>query len=328
MFERQGFHFFTFRDVDVAVSPWYLVLMGFIALGPALTAGAGLMGDSFVSGLAFAVAVTVSLLVHEFGHAFASKRWGLGPSILLHGFGGLTFHQPASTDARDAFIIFAGPAVELILGGLAVAAFVFGLPMLPAGAATQLLAEFLSGLAYVSIAWGLINLLLPIWPLDGGQLFHLLLRRFMPEARAQDLALKVSIFVLIPVGIVGFLMLHSYFIAMLAFFLLMNNINALKGGQQIVARQAKARASDFQQELLAEADKAVEQADYAEAYRLCHQLRSTGEMPPKMLDRVWEILAVASVEMGRFDEAKSYFKRAPDTSAVRQARQRAEADAG
>jgi hypothetical protein len=47
-------------------------------------------------------------------------------------------------------------------------------------------------------------------------------------------------------------------------------------------------------------------------------------MPAKMLDRVWEILTVTAVEMERFDEAKSYAKRAPDTAAVKQARARLE----
>ncbi len=325
MFERQGFHFFTFRDIDVAVSPWYLILMAFFAVGPLLQAGAGFVGAGFVSGVLFAAAVTISILVHEFGHAFVSKYYGLAPSVLLHGFGGLTFHRPASTDARDAFIIFAGPAIELVLGGLAAAFLIFGLPFLPAGPALGALATFASDLMWVSIVWGLINLLLPIWPLDGGQLFHLLLRRFMPEARAQDVALKVSVFVLIPVGVVGLVVFHSYFIGLLALFLLMDNINALRHGRQLVGRKAKVRATGFQQELLEEAESNLADGDFQEAYRLCHQLRSTGELPAKTLDRIWELLAITSVEMGRTDEAQSYLKRAPDTDAVRQARRRLQA---
>lgn len=325
MFERSGYHFFTFRGIDVAVSPWYMLLMAFFAFGGLLRAGGGAAAGELQYGIMLVVGVTLSLLIHEFGHAFVSKHYGLRPSILLHGFGGLCAHQPADSDGKDALIVFAGPGIELVFGGLCILFDMFVLPQLGLSPPTYgAVSQFMGILIWFNIFWGLLNLLLPIWPLDGGQLFHLLLRRFMPEARAQQLALKVSIFVLIPVGIIGFMYLKSFFVALLAFFLLMNNINALKAGQQLVARQAKVRASDFQQELFEEAQAALADGDSREAYRLCHQLRSTGDMPAKMLDRVWEILTVTAVDMERFDEAKSYAKRAPDTAAVAQARARLE----
>jgi Zn-dependent protease len=327
MFERSGYHFFTFRNIDVAVSPWYLLLMAFIVFRP-LLAGGGIQSGSMLSGILFAVAITISLIVHEFGHAFVSQHYELRPSVLLHGFGGLCMHEPASTDKRDALIVFAGPGVELVFGGLCALFGLFVLPMLNGVLGPTLApvaAQFTQLLIWINIVWALVNLLLPIWPLDGGQLFHLLLRRFMPEARARDLALKVSIFAIIPIGIVGIVYLKSFFIAILAFFLLMNNVNALKAGQNLVGRKAKARASDFQQELFDAAQRAMEESDPQEAYRLCHQLRSTGDLPAKMLDRVWEILAITAVQMGRFDEAESYLKRAPDTDLVARARQDLEA---
>lgn len=88
----------------------------------------------------------------------------------------------------------------------------------------------------------------------------------------------------------------------------------------IGSAKPKTRASDFQKDLVKQAEQALDEGDHREAYRLCHQIRSTGDIPQKMLDRVWEILAVTAVEMERFDEAESYLKRAPDTAAVRRAR--------
>jgi Zn-dependent protease len=326
MFERSGYHFFTFRGIDVSVSPWYLILMAFFAFWPMLNAGSGMMGEAFVSGLVFIVAITGSLLIHEFGHAFAAKFYRLEPSVLLHGFGGLCMHRPASSDKDDALVVFAGPGVELIFAGLVILFSFFVLPGLDLGVAGPMVAELVSVLIWFNLVWGLLNLLLPIWPLDGGQLFHLLLRRFMPENRARDLALKVSIFVLIPVGILGFWKLGSFFIAILALYILMDNVQALNDGRDLVgrasgARAARAPASAFQTELLQDAEQALDAGDYREAYRVCHQMRSTGDMPDKMLSRVWEILALTAVEMERFEEAESYLKRAPDTAALRRARQ-------
>lgn len=82
----------------------------------------------------------------------------------------------------------------------------------------------------------------------------------------------------------------------------------------------RVRASDFQKELMADAEAALADQNWREAYRVCHQLRAASQkMPPKMMSRVWEILSVTSVKMERFDEAESYIRHAPDTSAVRDA---------
>jgi membrane associated rhomboid family serine protease len=80
-------------------------------------------------------------------------------------------------------------------------------------------------------------------------------------------------------------------------------------------------ASEFQRELLASAREALEAEDWNEAYRLCHQLRSTsGNLPQDVLDELWEILAISTTYKGAHDEASSYLDRAPETSAVREAR--------
>lgn len=324
MFERRGFHVFTLRDIDVAVSPWYLLLIGFIVFSPMMSGG-GMQGSGAISGLSFAVALTLSLLVHEFGHALVSQRYNLRPSVLLHAFGGLCSHRPAESDGDDARILLAGPGAGLVFGAVAAAFHFLVLPRLSLGGGQQALASFSSALVYINVAWSLINLLLPIWPLDGGKLFHLILRRFKPEAEAQELALKTSVFVLIPVGIIGVVYFSfKLLIGLFVFFVLMDNVNSLKSGQRLVGRKAKTRASDFQEELFEEAEDALEAEDVQEAYRLCHQLRSTGDMPPKMLERVWEILAVSAVEMERFEEASSYLKRAPETRRTEEARQKVE----
>ncbi|MFW5966369.1 MAG: site-2 protease family protein [Persicimonas sp.] len=321
MFERQGLHFFTWRDINVAVSPWYLFLVGFIVLMP-LFQGGSAMGKGVADGVLFAVALTLSLLVHEFGHALVSQRYRLAPSVLLHAFGGLCMHQPAESDKKDALILLAGPGAGLAFGALAAAVYFLVLPGLDLGGGEAALESFVWALVYINLFWSLINLLLPIWPLDGGKLFHLLLRRFKPEHEAQELALKTSIFVLVPVGIVGFFFLSfKLLVALFVIFVIMDNLNTLKSGRRLVARKAKTRASDFQQELFAEANEALEREDYEEAYRLCHQLRSTGKLPGKMLERIWEILAVTAVEMERFDEAASYLKRAPESRRVERARE-------
>ncbi|MFB6351308.1 MAG: site-2 protease family protein [Bradymonadaceae bacterium] len=314
---ERGFHFFTAFGIDVSVSLWYLLLMAFIIFP--MGSGAA-MASGLVHGILFAVAVTISLLVHEYGHGFVSKSYGLNPSIMLHAFGGLCSHRHAESDGDDAIILFAGPGAGLILGGIALAAQFLVVPAL----GNPLLGSFVGYLVWVNIAWSLVNLLLPIWPLDGGKLFHLLMRRFTADAEARSIALKISLGATVIGGLLAVSTFGSFFLALLAFFIVMDNVRMLQSGQPLVRRASPASSgpSDFQNELLEDARQALEAENFDEAYRLCHQLRASGgSLDTETLEEVWTILAVSSVELDKLDEADSYLDRAPNTDEVERARE-------
>lgn len=94
-------------------------------------------GDA-ASVLTWIVAVFLSILVHELGHALTMRAYGLRPWIVLHGFGGLTGYEP-SYDSRSRgsdtlgqiLISAAGPAAGFLL----VAVLVLGLVLAGHGAA-------------------------------------------------------------------------------------------------------------------------------------------------------------------------------------------------
>lgn len=322
--ERSGYHFFSVGRIDVFVSMWYLILMAFIIFQP-FGGGVG-GGPQIAEGILYAAAVTVALLVHEFGHALVSRHQGLGPSILLHGFGGLCFHEPAETDGKDAIVVAAGPAAGFLL-----AVATFGVLQIPALQASMPLQTFLQGLLWVSLVWNAINVFLPIWPLDGGKLFHLLLRRGIDESEARDATLRASIAttLLAVFGLYAFTGTFSLFLTILAFFIVMSNWRALQSGQPLVRRRSDAgEPDDFQVDKIEEAEAALESGDFDEAYRLCHQLRSTGgRLSEEIRDEVWRILAISSTEIGRCDEAQSYFERAPQTKEIQRAREKCEQNA-
>jgi len=316
---QRGFHLFTAFGIEVFVSLWYLLLMGFIVFP--MGSGAAL-GSSLVYGVLFAIAVTISLLVHEYGHGFVSQSYDLDPSIMLHAFGGLCSHRPAKSDGDDAIILFAGPGAGLLLGGIAIG--VQALVVLVVGDA--LFGRFILYLVWVNIVWSLANLLLPIWPLDGGKLFHLLMRRFNADHRARSITLKVSLAATVLGGLYAVTAFNNLFLGLLAFFIIIHNVRMLQSGQPLVQRSSPKNSgpSDFQSELLEEARQALEAEDYDEAYRLCHQLRASGgSLDRETLDDIWSILGIASVELGKFDEAESYLDRAPeDDEEVEAARQK------
>ena len=114
------------------------------------------------------VVVTVSILIHELGHAFAVRGLGGSATIELYALGGMARHQHATplTSGQRAWISFAGPLAGLVLGGL-----VFLLGTTAVVAENEMIRGVQRQLLWVNLGWGALNLL-PILPLDGGHILH------------------------------------------------------------------------------------------------------------------------------------------------------------
>lgn len=153
----------------------------------------GIRGNSSQGVLIWVSVVFVSVLVHELGHAFTIRYFGWSPRVVLHSFGGLAIYDPSfspwqsgsgrrarRTTATQILISLAGPGAGFVLATLVVALlfltkhelpFYFFGTVVTIGSGTDLfgplylIAMFL---LEVNIYWGILNLM-PIYPLDGGQ---------------------------------------------------------------------------------------------------------------------------------------------------------------
>ncbi len=177
--------------------------------------------------LAWVVCVFVSILIHEFGHVVMGMVCGSRGHIVLHAFGGLAIGSNNLSDRWQRIAVcLAGP-----VAGFVFLAAIFGLVLLrdpddlvayfglAAGdlgfpytdeAIDQILAiraarplelALASNLIFINLLWGLVNLL-PVWPLDGGQIS----REFCDMAspgNGLSLSLKIS------VGVAGFIAVCS-----------------------------------------------------------------------------------------------------------------------
>ncbi|MDX6327427.1 MAG: hypothetical protein QOK15_3781 [Nocardioidaceae bacterium] len=154
--------------VDVLVrSSWLLVaaLIAYLAAPRVDAVAPGLGGLKYVAGLAFAVLLTLSLLLHEVSHALVAKRFGIGVhSITLHFIGGVTAidGEPA-TPKEELAISAVGPVTSLAIGGAAWAL----LQVTPDG----LLTFVVGSLAGANLFVGVLNLV-PGMPLDGGRVLR------------------------------------------------------------------------------------------------------------------------------------------------------------
>jgi len=291
-------HLFTLRGIPVRASLWFFLLIGYIAFG--------MRGGGLPAILAFVIAITVSVLVHEFGHALVARRYKLSPQVELHGWGGLCRHERAQTDKHDALIIIAGPLAGLALAG--VVALVEAL--LPAETLRNpFVYMFLSFMWLINFWWSLVNLL-PLFPLDGGQLFRLgVLRLVKPAAKADKIVHGVGVALALG-ALVYAVSTSSIFIGIMSAFILFQNAQLFSQGSSIPVR----RRNDFVDGLLKQARETLEAGDPHEARRLAYQAKGENGMAPDQIELAFQVIAVASAELEDWAEALDWAQRAPKTA--------------
>ncbi len=127
--------------------------------------------------LSFIGVVLVSVLVHEWGHALAFGAYGRKSSIVVMAFGGvcISSDERKLTDSQAIVISLAGPFAGAALGLLALWGQRTGM-----GSTHQLTSVVLSDTILISLGLGLLNLV-PILPLDGGQVMQRIVNRLAPD---------------------------------------------------------------------------------------------------------------------------------------------------
>ena len=155
----------TIAGSDVLVSSSWFLVAGLIAIVMAprveeVSPGLGL--GKYVAGLAFAVVLYLSVLLHEASHAVMARRFGFPvTSITLHFLGGMTAIEGEARRPREEFwIAVVGPITSVLVGVGAVALWF----VTPDG----LLRMAVEGLAGANLLVGVLNLV-PGLPLDGGR---------------------------------------------------------------------------------------------------------------------------------------------------------------
>ncbi len=289
----RGFRIFTLAGVPVHVTAWYFLILLFWLQGG--------LESAFVWG----GAITLSILVHEFGHAMVARHYRLNPSIELHGWGGLCHHERAASDKHDALILIAGPGAGLLLGVLVFAGQFFVDPVWLGQ--QRLLGPFITYLLYVNLIWSFVNLV-PLWPLDGGQLFRLGLLRLMGASQAERVTHIVGTVLGIMACFFAFSVMDSRFMAIIAGFLTWQNIQRITNSSASGPIRSQNRHA---KELLKQAKAAYAERDWAAAERLAHQAKAESVVDPSTVALIFEILGVSKAALGKYEDAWRFLQRAP-----------------
>jgi Zn-dependent protease len=200
---------FRFAGIDVFLHfSWFLVAAIYIS-------GYIRRYESPVWGVLEYISVFVIVLIHEFGHALACRQvGGIANRIVLWPLGGIAFVDPPRRPGAYLWSIAAGPLVNVIL--LPVLGFVSMLAQ--ASLPGSDVAVFFRDLNFINAVLLGFNLL-PVFPLDGGQIVRGLLWFPFGEIRSLQISSVIGLIGGAILGIVG-LMAGSVWWAVLAFFLL------------------------------------------------------------------------------------------------------------
>lgn len=157
--------------------------------------------NPWLIGIAGALGLFFSVAIHELGHAYAARRYGIGTqSITLWIFGGLAALESMPREwNREFWIAFAGPITSVSLGVV----FVTFLQIVPAS--LPIVVFVVGWLAVINVVLAVFNMV-PAFPMDGGRVLRALLSRGLPYVTATRIAARVgTIFALLfaVIGILG-----------------------------------------------------------------------------------------------------------------------------
>jgi Zn-dependent protease len=193
---------------------------------------AGFMGA--VQGVLFILALFACVLLHEFGHAFAARGFGIEtPDITLLPIGGVArLNRIPDKPWQELVVAIAGPLVNVVIAGVLIFVIHTSATLEQLEYLENPRVELLGKLAAVNVMLVLFNLI-PAFPMDGGRVLRALLAMVMPYVRATQIAAWIGQGLAVVFGIFG--ILGNPLLIFIAFFIFV--------GAQQEAAMARSRGS-------------------------------------------------------------------------------------
>ncbi len=229
---------FKFSGIQV-----YLHFSWFLVAAYEFTRRAGVYSSPIWAALEY-IALFAIVLLHEFGHALACRQTGgFADRIVLWPLGGIAFVNPPRRPGAMLWSIAAGPLVNVILLPiLSIGLLVFhvGSAMAPTDPA-----RFVFHVWWINTGLLVFNML-PIYPLDGGQILRSLLWFSMGEIQSLKVASAIGLVGSIALaGISIFLGMDIIWTAIMALFLISRAISGWQYAKALAQEEAANRAAPF-----------------------------------------------------------------------------------
>jgi Zn-dependent protease len=228
---RQGsIRLFRFAGIDVFLH-WYWFLIAFYGISTRAKNYSTLLWPALEYVTLFAI-----VLMHEFGHALACRQvGGKANQIVLWPLGGVAYVSPPPRPGPTLWSIASGPLVNVALAPILTA---LALMARNSGWPETLPNAYVFVRTVCLINYGLLIFnLLPIYPLDGGQILQSLLWFVLGRARSLFVVSIIGF-----IGVAGLVVLavaeRSVWLGILSVFILLNCWRGLMHAR-LLARVAK-----------------------------------------------------------------------------------------
>lgn len=171
------------------------------------------------------------VLLHEFGHSLACRQvGGRADRIVLWPLGGVAFVNPPARPGAWLWSIAAGPLVNLLLAPVFVGAYLlasfFGLAQANADAA-----HFVFAVMYINFGLLIFNML-PVYPLDGGQILQSLLWFAIGRARSLYVVSVIGVVVGAGAVVLAVIMADLWF-GFVAAFIVLQSLNGFQHARML-----------------------------------------------------------------------------------------------
>lgn len=235
---RQGsIHLFRFSRIDVFLHwSWFLVA------AYEISARKGTYSSVTWNVLEY-LALFLIVTLHEFGHALACRQvGGTADTIVLWPLGGVAYVNPPQRPGATLWSIAAGPLVNVALG---VILFIMGSLSRSLGwaEAAPNVHALLRAIWTINLGLLIFNIL-PIYPLDGGQILRSLLWFVLGRARSLMAATIIGL-----LGVAGFIFIaikiQSVWLGAIAVFILINCWSGFKQAQALSRFAKLPRREEF-----------------------------------------------------------------------------------
>jgi Zn-dependent protease len=180
---------------------WFVMLMYVTRLGTA---------HSWA--LIYFLTVFAIVVMHEFGHALACRSvGGKAERIVLWPLGGVAFVNPPQRPGAVLWSIAAGPLVNVVLIPI-----LFGLLFLPGVQSSAAIEAYLKWVFWFNLVILIFNML-PIYPLDGGQILQSLLWFFLGRTKSLYIATVIGLIAAVAGGIFALMVGNMWLVVMAGF---------------------------------------------------------------------------------------------------------------
>lgn len=184
---RGSYRIARVAGIDVKIHVTFLLLLAWF--GWMYWQEGGVRGA--IEGVGFTLLLFLCVLLHEFGHAFAARAYGIRtPDITLLPIGGVArLERMPSKPAHELVVAIAGPAVNVVIAALL--AFVFKINATDFSEIDHAGGSMVTKLYYMNVILVAFNAI-PAFPMDGGRVLRALLAMRFNNVLATTIAARVG----------------------------------------------------------------------------------------------------------------------------------------